>query len=198
MFSILIAGRLPQMNFQQVSETQFVIPISDVDHVNHLVVFMTGQIPFPENFGGGVYFSWPSTEGPSWIYLGKITNAKPSAIFKINKIKDVDSKTSLSLVPSLFSGFQHQTAIPTDGLLGISVEPLTQLEQQIQPYDIAPSTVASNVEFVSKMLNNFVNYVTSFVQNVPGTAEQIVPLSVIQTWYNNFQRRIAENPNFWK
>ncbi|CAF4656688.1 unnamed protein product [Rotaria sp. Silwood1] len=196
MFSILIAGRLPQMNFQQVSETQFVIPISDVDHVNHLVVFMTGQIPFPENFGGGG--NWPSTEGPSWIYLGKITNAKPSAIFKINKIKDVDSKTSLSLVPSLFSGFQHQTAIPTDGLLGISVEPLTQLEQQIQPYDIAPSTVASNVEFVSKMLNNFVNYVTSFVQNVPGTAEQIVPLSVIQTWYNNFQRRIAENPNFWK
>jgi len=50
----LVAGRLPQINFQQVSETQFVIPISDVDHVNHLVVFMTGQIPFPENFGGGV------------------------------------------------------------------------------------------------------------------------------------------------
>jgi hypothetical protein len=58
--------------------------------------------------------------------------------------------------------------------------------------------VASNVEFVTKMLNNFVNYVTSFVQNVPGTTEQIVPLSAIRTWYNNFQRRITENPNFWK
>ncbi|CAF4467102.1 unnamed protein product [Rotaria sp. Silwood2] len=190
MFSILITGRLPQINFQQVSETQFVIPISDVDNVNHLVVFMTGQIPFPENYGGGG--NWPSTEGPSWIYLGKITNTKPSAIFKINKIK------GSSLMASLFSGFQHQTAIPTDGLLGISVEPLIQLEQYIQPHDITPSTVASNVEFVSKMLNNFVNYVTSFVQNVPGTSEQIVPLSIIQTWYNNFQRRITENPNFWK
>ena len=79
------------------------INIPDIDHVNHLVVFMTGQGPFPENFGGGgtyhmfnihqyfaffsVYFSWPSTEGPSWIYLGKITNIKPSAIFKINQIK---------------------------------------------------------------------------------------------------------------
>ncbi|CAF1034611.1 unnamed protein product [Adineta ricciae] len=196
MFSILIAGRLPQVNFQQVSETQFVIPISDVDHVNHLVVFMTGQIPFPDNYGGGVYFSWPSTEGPSWIYLGKITNAKPSAIFRINKLKDNESKADSA--STLFSAFQHQTAVPTDGLLGISVEPLSQLEQQVQPSDVTPTTVASNVEFVSKMLNNFVNYVTSFVQNVPGTSEQIVPLSIVQTWFNNFQRRLSENPNFWK
>ncbi|CAM4891015.1 unnamed protein product [Rotaria socialis] len=185
MFSILIAGRLPQINFQQVSETQFVIPISDIDHVNHLVVFMTGQIPFPENYGGG---------GKYYFTLV----GQPSAIFKIGKIKDIESKIGSSLAPTLFSGFQHQTAIPTDGLLGISVEPLSQLDQQIQPHDITPSTVASNVEFVSKMLNNFVNYVTSFVQNVPGTSEQIVPLSIIQTWYNNFQRRITENPNFWR
>jgi hypothetical protein len=48
------------------------------------------------------------------------------------------------------------------------------------------------------MLNNFVNFITSFVQNVPGTSEQIVPLSIVQTWFNNFQRRLSENPNFWK
>jgi hypothetical protein len=60
MFSILVAGRLPQLNFQQISETQFVIPISDVDHVNHLVVFMTGQIPFPENYGGGGKYHFTS------------------------------------------------------------------------------------------------------------------------------------------
>ncbi len=109
-----------------------------------------------------------------------------------------ETKIGSSLAPALFSAFQHQTAIPSDGLLGISVETLPQLDQQVPPNDVIPSTVASNVEFVTKMLNNFVNYVTSFVQNVPGTSEQIVPLSIIQTWYNNFQRRITENPNFWK
>ena len=36
-----------------MSETQFVISILDIDHVNHLVVFMTGQMPFPDHFGGG-------------------------------------------------------------------------------------------------------------------------------------------------
>ena len=110
----------------------------------------------------------------------------------------LDNEPKADSALALFSAFQHQSAVPTDGLLGISVEPLSQLEQQVQPSDVTPTTVASNVEFVSKMLNNFVNYVTSFVQNVPGTSEQIVPLSIVQTWFNNFQRRLSENPNFWK
>ena len=162
-----------------------------------------------------MYFSWPSASGPSWIYLGKISNQKPSAIFKISKPKGTCELLALlcsnpfvaSLLDNepnsglaLFSAFQqaNSSSVPSDGLLGISVEELTQLDQLVQPADVNPSTVASHVEFVSKMLNQFVNYVTSFVQPVPGSSEQIVPLSVVTTWYNNFQRRLAENPNFWK
>ena len=59
-----------------------------------------------------------------------------------------------------------------------------------------PSTVTSNVEFVSKMLTNFVNDVTSFVQNIPGTSERIVPSSIIQTWYVNFQRSYYRRSQF--
>ncbi|CAF0987609.1 unnamed protein product [Adineta steineri] len=80
-----------------------------------------------------------------------------------------ESKVGSSLTSAFLSAFQHRTAIQTDSLLGISVEPLTQLEQQVQPNDVTPS----NVEFVSKMFNNFVNYIISVVQNVPGTSEQI-------------------------
>ncbi|CAF2889741.1 unnamed protein product [Rotaria sp. Silwood2] len=63
----------------------------------------------------------------------------------------------------------------------------------IQPNNTTPSTIPLNIEFVSKMFYNFVNYRTSFVQNVPGTPEQVV-----QTWVNYFHQRINENPNFWK
>ncbi len=43
MFGVLISGRLPLYNFQRLSETQFLIPLTDIDKVNHIVVYMTGD-----------------------------------------------------------------------------------------------------------------------------------------------------------
>lgn len=41
-----------QTNFEQVGERQFLSVIVDADNVNHVVIFMTGQIPFPEGSAG--------------------------------------------------------------------------------------------------------------------------------------------------
>ncbi len=62
---------------------------------------------------------------------------------------------------------------------------------EVQPNDKTQSTVGSHIEFASNMFYDFVNYVTSFVQNVPG--EQ-----VIEPWFNHFHNRINENRNCWK
>jgi len=40
-----------QTQFDQISENQSVFTIPDADNINHIVVFMTGTIPFPEGFG---------------------------------------------------------------------------------------------------------------------------------------------------
>ena len=39
-------------SFEQVGETQFLTTIHDADNINHIVVFMTGTIPFPQGMGG--------------------------------------------------------------------------------------------------------------------------------------------------
>ena len=41
---------------QQVGDTHFVFNIEDAESINHIVVFMTGQTPFPDGMGGaGLY-----------------------------------------------------------------------------------------------------------------------------------------------
>lgn len=79
--------------------------------INHIVVFLTGQVPFADGFGGSIYFGWPTDEGGiSWQLLGFITNDKPSAIFKIAKVcvcMYVCSAVQLCMKPCLSSGEAH-------------------------------------------------------------------------------------------
>lgn len=84
MFGLLLSGRLVDTGFREVDASHAVIDILDVNPFNHVVVFLTGQQPFPDGMGGAVYFSWPDPAAPpTWQFLGSITNAKPSAIFKV-------------------------------------------------------------------------------------------------------------------
>lgn len=84
--------------------------------------------------------------------------------------------------------------------IGISVEPLNVIEQQAAT--VSEAATNSFIEFVQKMLTSFLNYVSSFSvtqqQMTPNPTENFVPLSTIQGWYETFERRLQQNPNFWK
>lgn len=88
--------------------------------------------------------------------------------------------------------------------IGISVEPLTSVQQQISQLANSPdSATATNFrDFCTKMLENFLNYASSFSQTqsqmLPNPTEQYVPLSTLQSWYTNFNRRLEQNPHFWR
>lgn len=195
MLGIIVSGRLVQTDFQQVDENQFLITISDADNINHIVVFLTGSIPFSDGMGGAVYFSWPDPNAPpNWQFLGYISNSKPSAIFKISNLKKNHEFENSNL------GIFGVGKISHFAQIGVSVEPLAVIEQQVAA--VAATTSNSFMEFVQKMLTSFVNYVTSFTvtqaQMTPNPTETFVPLSTLQCWYETFERRLQQNPNFWK
>ena len=80
---------------QQIDDTHVLFNIFNAATINHIIVFLTGTGAFPEGMGGAIYFSWPSPEGEMvWMFLGFITNEKPSAIFKVVGLKKgmVDKK----------------------------------------------------------------------------------------------------------
>lgn len=86
--------------------------------------------------------------------------------------------------------------------IGISVEPLASIVNQTPVSVAAPTTVDSFTEFTTKMLENFFNYASSFAQTqalmTPNPMESYVPLSTLENWFTNFQRRLQANPYFWK
>lgn len=201
MFGVIAAGRLVQTDFQAVSENQFVISIPEAEKVNHVVVFLTAQAPFPDTMGGGVYFSAANIGGSSWQLLGHITNNKPSAIFKISNL--TSNSTDIAVTPFCQFGSSIQPHMGQAIVqIGISVEPLEHLSQQTPAANTTPSKVESFLEYSQKMLENFYNFASSFAvsqaQMTPNPSETFVPTSVLQKWYMNFERKLQQNPYFWK
>ena len=74
-----------------------------------------------------------------------------------------------------------------------------------------PAAVPAFVEFAQKMTESLFNYAASFAvtpqqlqqQQLPlspssHSGETYVPFSTLRSWYSNFERRLQQNPNFWK
>lgn len=122
-----------QTDFQPLSETQLLTTILDANNINHIVIFLTGALPLPEGMAGLgnylifkvfscvicfiVYFSWPDPNAPpNWQLLGHISNAKPSAIFKISSLKKLHEMGDCNNM----STFGQQN-ICHDAQIGISI-----------------------------------------------------------------------------
>ncbi|KAI4791087.1 protein Hikeshi [Pseudochaenichthys georgianus] len=199
MFGCLVAGRLVQTDAVQVASDKFVFNLPDYEKVNHVVVFMLGTIPFPAGTGGAVHFSFPDPSGGGavWQLLGFITNEKPSAIFKISGLKAGKGGENPFGIMASSSRLSSSVA-----QVGVSVEALDQLGQQIPVSSAAVSTADSFLHFTQKMLDSLYNFASSFAvtqaQMTPNPSETFIPSSCVLKWYENFQRRMSQNPNFWK
>lgn len=189
LFGAIVTGRLVQTDFQAVDQTKFLVNIPDPASINHIVVFLTGAQPFPEGLGGSVYFSWPSPDAVgNWQYLGFISNEKPSAIFKVSKHKE-DAQPEHAFSSHGFCSVAQ---------LGISVEPLAQIQFQAAPAATA-SPLDSSTEFCTKMLESLFNHLASYGgAPVTPAGDTFFPMRALEQWHSNFQRRLQQNPNFWR
>lgn len=47
-------------------------------------------------------------------------------------------------------------------------------------------------------MNYVLSYSVTQTNMVPDPTATYVPLSTVQNWYTNFERRLKQNPNYWK
>ncbi|CAH1390459.1 unnamed protein product [Nezara viridula] len=196
MFGLLASGRLVQTNFEMVGEKQFLITIPDAHDLNHVVVFLTGAVAFPDGYAGLVYFSWPDPAAPpNWQLLGIISNEKPSSIYKISSLKKNQEQRTLEQ-----SGFLQfgQTKISHVAQIGISIETIDVVQHQHQLLEAENAKNQTQfVEFAQKMIQSFLNYSLSFTIS-PTPNESYIPVKAVEDWYKNFERKLSLNPYFWK
>ncbi|XP_025410211.1 protein OPI10 homolog [Sipha flava] len=193
MFGLLVSGRLVRTDFERLEETKFMITINSAESVNYICVFLTGLLPFPEGTVGAVYFSWPDEQAkPNWQLLGILSNNKPSAIFKLSNLKQQFDSSCLPI-----NAFSQFPSITVNAQIGISIEPAMNAELQA-PITESSQNVSTFVEFTQKMVQNLYNYVSSYAVERGPTQTPMVPLLSVQKWYENFERKLNLNPNFWK
>ena len=64
------------------------------------------------------------------------------------------------------------------------------------------SSVPAALEFSQKMVESLLNYTASFAISADQARiksnETYVPFSAVQNWFTNFERRLQQNPNFWR
>ncbi|VDC04357.1 unnamed protein product [Peniophora sp. CBMAI 1063] len=177
MFGCLVAGRLPQTNLQQIDETHAIFELHDASTINHICVFLLGDVPFPDGYGATVHFHWP---GKGFQLLGMLTNEKPSAMFRLRG-------TFTSQSSNVALNENAQMAGDLVATLGIAIEPLhvIQAEMSSLPSAVARASATTDPTVLAeKIVKNLFNYVSGFVggngQSI--TPESAVPMGLLAKW----------------
>lgn len=208
------------IGFQQVESNKFLITIPNAESINHVVVFLTGSIQLPLGTAGCIFFSLPDPNAPpTWHYLGYLTNEKPSAIYKLTNLTQAhlrDKKEQQQKQQPGIAGphsglvFSYiQEPVIHVAQIGISIETIDSVNQMVPAIETAASNVTLFTEFMNKTVGNLFNYCSSFSRTASELMSnpfhagslntvQYVPLSTIQTWYENYTRRLSNDQNFWR
>ncbi|CAH8565724.1 unnamed protein product [Heterobilharzia americana] len=195
MFAAVVAGRLVQTNFTRVSDTQFLLDLLPLNDVNHIVVFLTGELPFPPNMGGGVYLGLQHSGESNWYFLGLLTNERPSAIFKVGKLTQNTQQSSIHPFGDNAS-LQFSNGI-ISAQIGISVDLLSNLPQQIE--ETTPESINTDrmTQFTRFAAESLFNYVTSFAHDNL-TSDPVVPISAIKRWFDTMLQKLSIDASFWR
>ena len=135
----------------------------------------------------------------------RLSNEKPSAIFRLRGAFTVDSTSSQNAFSSAMQA--APTTVDVTAILGFSLEPLEQIQNQISSMPASSSAANAHLNaggaiskpgpdatlLAERIAKNLFNFVSGFA---PGggvgmvTADTVVPMGVIAKWYEKFLSKV--------
>jgi protein Hikeshi len=115
--------------------------------------------------------------------VARLSNDKPSAIFRVRGSFGASqaSQSSQELIISQAGG--------TIAQLGIAIEPLADVTNQISNLPSANKSVADPVVLAESIGKHLVNYLSSFAEVAPG-GQTYVPMNAVSRWYDSFMSKV--------
>jgi len=191
MFGCLVAGRLLQTNLIQVDDTHAYFELPNASTINHVCVFLLGTVPFPEGYGAAVHFFWP---GKGFQLLGMLSNEKPSAIFRLRGTYSGETSSAAQNKFSTFSTAEPAGQQDVTAILGLSIEPLPQIQAQLQllpPSNASGSDLTKDpTKLAERIVKHLFNYVSGFTSGGPLSPDVAIPMGVIAKWYETFLSKV--------
>lgn len=204
MFGYICGGRPIETNINQIEPTKFVFTIPDAAKINHIAIFMIPGAQLPENLAAAVYAQLPGKE--EFQFLGSLTQAKQSAIFKLN----MGGASSLTNDVDAMMDEEDQASPEGSSVItfGISIEAIDVvnnymaaqrltasktrkvLPSSTQPQN-APTAPGDISKLAGKIVSNAYNYLASFVD-----PQGKVPIKSFEEWWNKFQSKLTADPNY--
>ncbi|KAF2859284.1 hypothetical protein K470DRAFT_219488 [Piedraia hortae CBS 480.64] len=194
MFGLIVAGRPVDATPQIISPTQQAFTISSNPPFRHIVVFLLPGAQLPAGAAATIYIRIPpSTE---FKPLGSLGPGKESAMFQISGLKtETGSAVDLDAMTD-----DNSTAVDgEDIVVGVSVEPIAQVEAQMQGLrpggdggkSAAVTPKASNdvKALAQKIIGNAFDFLASY-------GSDTVPLKAFQSWWNKFEHKLDVDPGF--
>jgi hypothetical protein len=125
----------------------------------------------------------------------RISNDKPSAIFRVKSTYADDASSAAYTKFAAYSTPATVQNVNVTAILGLSVEPLPQiqeqlqvLQQQLQLQQGGAEALRNPAVLAERIVKHLINYIAGFTGGVnPNT---MMPVSLIEKWYETFMRKL--------
>jgi hypothetical protein len=211
MFGIIVSGRPVLTAYEKISDTQIKFSIPSQPLFHHIVVFTLPGMSLPADAAAAVYIQIPPSN--EFKLLGALSNDKQSAIFKIRTTNVGAAMHGIGAVDEdmMTDSADGQPSTSDAITLGISLEPIAQVEANIAAMKAAQGGISTGQELVrtpgsgavkgpistkilaQKIIANAFNFLASFSS---GGSNDVVPLKSFEEWWKKFEKKIDLDPGF--